>query len=423
MIFLLAYHSIFGQDIGRRQTRYGFEIDIKPNLYCDLYLKYSEKGGQFRLCIRLRIQYDMLQFTRVDNDYRANYDASVLIKSGDNTAPAFSASWKESVTESDFEKTNSPRIFYNDDKIFDLSLPGGTYVFYLEVTDQVIQRISILKNKLIIPELNGHPIAGSEIKLLSAHDSLSAEIPIRDQLPSIEFDRPVMANFYLSINGPDSVIVVSQLWARPAMQDQLIKTQTYHLFPGSGISVFNEGIDKNILKEGRYLLQYAIRSAENSITLRKEFRVLWYEKPVYLYEFDLAWRPLKRILPAGEWDRIEKLSTNDKKKWFEDFWREKDPTPDSPLNEVQFEFYHRVDLANLRYGLRFTEGWQTDRGYALLSSGLPDSVESNRYSPRQKPYEIWYYRSLKKKLTFIDVDRNENYILSAIEDFEESKNE
>ncbi len=424
LILFLMSKSFFGQDIGRRHTRYGFEIDIKPQLYCDPCLKYSEDDWQPMLCIRLNVQYDMLQFTRVDNNYQANYDVSVQIKENETATPAFSTNWKESVTESDFEKTNSPQIFHIDDKVFKLPLSAGSYLFYLELTDQATRRISISKTKLTIPNLYGNSITVSEIKLLSANDSLSAEIHIGDQLPAIiEFDQPVLANFYIGQSNPDSILIVSQLVAQPGTEEVLIKTQTYHIFPKTVISVFREWIDKNILKEGRHLLRYIIRSGKRSIQLQEEFLVIWYEKPVYLYEFGLAWRPLESIIPAAEWDRLEDLSTEYKKKWFEDYWHDKDPTPGTPLNEIQYEFYRRVDLANSRYSLRFSEGWQTDRGYALLSQGIPDSVETYRYSVKGKPYEIWYYRTLKKKLTFVDENKDENYKLSAIEDFEESKHE
>jgi GWxTD domain-containing protein len=423
MILFLISQSLLGQETGRRNTRYGFEIDVKPRLYCDPYVKYSEPDGQPMLCIRLKVQYDMLQFTKVDHDYQTSYDVSVIIRENETAAPAFSTIWQESIKESDFEKTNSSRIFHNDDKVFNLPLPEGTYLFYLEFTDQTTRRILVSKSKLAVPNLKKDPIAVSEIKLLSTRDSLSAEINIGAQVSSIEFDQPVLANFYIGQNNPDTLLIVSQLVEQPGAEETIIKTQTYHVAPKQGISVFRELIDKNILKEGRQLLRYKIGSGQRSIQLQKEFLVIWYEKPIYLYEFGLALRPLEAIIPAAERDSMEDLSAQNKKKWFDDYWRSKDPTPGTPMNEIQYEFYHRVDMANSRYSLRFSEGWQTDRGYTLLAQGIPDSVETNRYSTRGKPYEIWYYQALKKKFTFVDVDRDENYKLSAIEDFEEKKHE
>jgi GWxTD domain-containing protein len=415
--------SLFSQDIGHRKTRYGFAIDVKPGMYCDAYLIYPENERYSKLWIRLNIQYDMLQFTRVNERYQASYDVSVLIRKSGDGSPVFSTGWQESVMEADFEKTNSPRIYHSDDKAFDLLIPSATYIFYLKVTDHATQQVYINKSGVIVADLSGNKLACSEIKLLSVRDSLSTEIHIGDQRPIIEFDQSVLANFYIGSNSSDSVQIESRLYRQSGDREVLIKEQSYRLYPAAKRSVFFEGIDKNILREGSHVLRYTIRCGPRTIQLQKEFQVIWYGKPVYLYEFDLAWRPLKSILPEAEWKRVNDLSAENKKKWFDDFWSRKDPTPDTPLNEIQYEFYRRVDLANARYGLRFQEGWQTDRGYILLSSGIPDSVETNRYSSTVKPYEIWYYRSLKKKVIFVDVDRDENYKLSVIEDIEENKDE
>jgi len=419
----LLSESLFGQEIGRRQTRYGFYIDIKPNLYCDGHVIYSQQDWQPVLRLRLRIQYDLLQFTKADNTYRADYDASVLIKKGENGEPLFSNGWQETITETDFEKTNSPQLYYHDDKEFVLPLPGGTYTLYLQVTDQASHRVYINKSDLTITAFEENQLNCSEIKLLSPLDSLSAEIHIGKQAPIIEFDQAILSNFYVRGIDADSIKIKSQLYRLERDQEILIKEQSFGIYPVTKVSAVFEKIDKNILREGSYVLHYMIHCGSREVQLQKEFRIIWYRKPVYLYEFDLAWRPLKSILPQSEWERINDLSATNQRKWFDDFWSSKDPTPDTPLNEIQYEFYRRVDLANTRYGLRFQEGWKTDRGYTLLSSGFPDSVETNRLSPSSKPYEIWYYRSLKKKITFVDEDLDENYKLSVIEDFEENKNE
>jgi len=82
-----------------------------------------------------------------------------------------------------------------------------------------------------------------------------------------------------------------------------------------------------------------------------------------------------------------------------------------------------VTEANKRYSERFSEGWETDRGKALILYGPPTRVESNRYAINKKPYEIWFYEKLNKKLIFMDKNKEENYTLISVEDIEENKNE
>ena len=423
LILLVMALSVLAQNIGRRQSRYGFEVDVKPRVYFDSYIQCSADDWKPLLRIRLKIQYDILQFTKVNNTYQALYDVSLLIKEPGSDVAAFSTGWQGSVIESDFDKTNAIQIFQCDDKVFDLPLKAGSYTIFLEVTDRATRTVFIENSKIEIRKVEGKQIEFSEIKFVSPQDSLSAEIHIKAEYPILEFDQPVLASFDIYSNHPDSLKIVSQLMERLDGKDTLIKEHTQTIYSGSRISAFYEPVQKNDLKEGLHLLRYTIQAGEKSVRLEREFKVVWYAKPVYLYEFDLAWRPLKAILPAAEWDTLNNLSSTAKNKWYDDFWRRKDPTPETPLNEIQYEFYSRVDQANIRYSMRFKEGWQTDRGQTLLSYGSPDSIETFRYSPTVKPHEIWYYYSLRKKLTFVDVDRDENYKLSYIEAIEERRNE
>jgi len=187
--------------------------------------------------------------------------------------------------------------------------------------------------------------------------------------------------------------------------------------------IFNDSLKKENLNEGSYSLKYFVSSGEFEKEIEKKFDVVWYDKPVYLYKFDLALRPMRYILSQQEWEQVDDLSYNNQEKWFEEYWTEKDPTPNTPFNEIKYEFFTRVEEANQVYSLRFVEGWETDRGRALILYGQPDRQEKKSYAVNTKPYEIWFYDSLKRKLTFVDVDNDTNYKLMSVEDLSDEGNE
>jgi GWxTD domain-containing protein len=186
---------------------------------------------------------------------------------------------------------------------------------------------------------------------------------------------------------------------------------------------YNEKIDKKILQEGNYLLTLIIETNEGKTELNKKFQVIWFEKPLYLYDNELAVPPLKYIISQEEWDALEDLSDEKLSAWIKEFWKKKDPDPDTPLNEIMVEFYERVLQANKKFAGEYTEGWTTDRGKSLILYGEPDRVDAYRYNLKSKPYEIWYYESENKKLIFIDVDEDDSYPLMSVEDIGESENE
>jgi GWxTD domain-containing protein len=86
---------------------------------------------------------------------------------------------------------------------------------------------------------------------------------------------------------------------------------------------------------------------------------------------------------------------------FNEFWRERDPSPDTRENELMQEYYSRVARANQLFG-SFRQGWETDRGEVYIRFGPPDEVERHPYEVGQRPYEIWYYYDIQRRFIFVD---------------------
>jgi GWxTD domain-containing protein len=241
--------------------------------------------------------------------------------------------------------------------------------------------------------------------------------------PLVEFNFDQKATFEFKTPSVDSLIITSKLLRVKDEKSPIIRQKIYRLFADSSQLNFSEVLEKKNLKEGLYLLKYRIKYNQEVTNLEKYFNVVWFEKPVYLYKYDLALRPMIYLLSPEEFERAEGLSYDDLGEWMDEYWSAKDPTPETPLNEIEVEFFNRVDQANRDYSQRFTEGWETDRGKALILYGEPDRKESNRYAINSKPYEIWYYNKLQRKLTFVDKYKEENYVLVSVEEFEEANNE
>jgi len=92
------------------------------------------------------------------------------------------------------------------------------------------------------------------------------------------------------------------------------------------------------------------------------------------------------------------LRTDQERQQFvEQFWKRRDPTPDSMENEFKEEHYRRIAYANERYGSS-SQGWKTDRGRIYITFGPPDETESHASgggSNSTYPFERWRYRYLE----------------------------
>ena len=113
------------------------------------------------------------------------------------------------------------------------------------------------------------------------------------------------------------------------------------------------------------------------------------------------------IITDEERKAFKKLATDDERERFiEEFWRRRDPDPDTDENEFKEEYYERIAYANEHFASGIP-GWKTDRGRIWIMYGKPDELESHPMggsydrpsyegggSTSTYPFETWFYRYL-----------------------------
>ena len=113
------------------------------------------------------------------------------------------------------------------------------------------------------------------------------------------------------------------------------------------------------------------------------------------------------IITKEEKKAFMALQTDEERENFiENFWRRRDPNPDTEENEYREEYYERIAYANEHYTSGIP-GWKTDRGRVYITWGKPDEIESHPSggaydrpsyegggSTSTYPFEVWFYRHL-----------------------------
>ena len=113
------------------------------------------------------------------------------------------------------------------------------------------------------------------------------------------------------------------------------------------------------------------------------------------------------IITDEERKAFKKLATDDEReKFIEEFWRRRDPDPDTDENEFKEEYYERIAYANENFASGIP-GWKTDRGRIWIMYGKPDERETHPSggsydrpsyegggSTSTYPFETWFYRYL-----------------------------
>jgi len=113
------------------------------------------------------------------------------------------------------------------------------------------------------------------------------------------------------------------------------------------------------------------------------------------------------VITDEERKAFKKLATDDERERFiEEFWRRRDPDPDTDENEFKEEYYERIAYANEHFASGIP-GWKSDRGRIWIMYGKPDERETHPSggsydrpsyegggSTTTYPFEIWFYRYL-----------------------------
>lgn len=113
------------------------------------------------------------------------------------------------------------------------------------------------------------------------------------------------------------------------------------------------------------------------------------------------------VITDEERKAFKKLATDDERERFiEEFWRRRDPDPDTDENEFKEEYYERIAYANEHFASGIP-GWKSDRGRIWIMYGKPHEREThpmggNYERPSYEgggntstyPFEIWFYRYL-----------------------------
>ncbi len=415
--FLISQEIPDQKDIGYIKSRYGFEVARQPvvnfNSYSDIY-------GDSVFIISVSVQNDYLQFTKKDDIFFAQYEIIASVRK-ENDKPIISDVWQENVKVVDFDETNSKELFQKS--IHSIPFTKETIdqikekkiFLIIELRDLLSSRIYKAKRKLSIPSEKDF----SNIMFLESKQSDSGIIS-SDKI--LHFNKPYYINGYFlnGTNWQSKDRFSARLFKQESGENVLIKQA---FVDGNTVSKniisFSYNLPYELLEEGDYILRITFDNKDNVNSLEEKFKVIWFEKPTYLYKTDLAIRPMKYLLSPEQMEYVKELDLDQLDEWFSEFWKEKDPSEGTTYNELMNEFFSRVSYTVRKFSTRFKEGWQTDQGMVYILYGEPGKIENKKYRS-DMPYIVWTYgnNSDKTIFTFVDDDLNGEFTLVTDENGE-----
>jgi GWxTD domain-containing protein len=184
--------------------------------------------------------------------------------------------------------------------------------------------------------------------------------------------------------------------------------------PGNSAVVLS-GINISTLPHGNYLLQVEAQDKETKqkVFVTKNFTISGEElerkeSRVPFEEIERFKQDVTYIATTAELDMFDQLTLEGKKRFIQEFWKKRDPNPDTPVNEFKIEHYRRIGYANLHFSrTREThDGWHADMGRVYILYGEPSERERYPLTSESKSWEQWNYNELEGGVYFIFVDED-----------------
>ncbi len=383
----------------------------KEFFFIDPMVFYSKDEMKARLDVYIEIPLDNLQFKK--NYSTKDYDASIKY-----TIKVTNAANEIVVNESikDFVSTSKDAQKSLEESakfiVKEFYLNPGAYSLEVSLFDINTNKEKTLKEKLKIVDFSLKNVSFSDIMLVS---NLKIENGKKVITPLIDKNIDNLQEIYLFFevyNSKNQDVITNYNYKITGAKEKIYEKGSYKYTLTPGINKFFEKIPTDNLVFGDYKLE--IKDASNGeLIAEKDFSNKLNGMPVNSKDMNLMISQLLYIASGEEYSKVKNASTDEmKEKNFIDFWRSKDPSPNTTKNELMIEYYNRIAIANERYS-HYIDGWKTDMGMIYIIYGEPNSIDRVPFAENSKPYEIWQYYTDNKEFIFFDESGFGDYKLAV----------
>jgi len=366
----------------------------------------AHDGNLSRLDVFVQVSYERLSFLRRDGKYYASYEMTIDVL--DSTENLVSEKlWTEEVEAGTFEEATSSQAYSLAQRSF--HIPPGSYSIVTTLRDNETKTSRRLSRKIAVTDYTRSQFALSDIMLvakLSKKDGKKIVVPsVSRNVGRISEAFHIFFEVYNNQNLDSVRFVVDVL--NEKKEKRIESGEIAALSPGRN-QIFMR-IDQSTLPIGEYTMYVrAFPVAEQDpgtsslASTSRTFIMRWRGIPNSVKDIDEAVSQIQYIAKDDELSYIkEGEKPEDRQKRLLEFWKRKDPNPNTPRNEKMEEYYAKVEYANKHF-THYTAGWRTDMGMVYIVLGPPSNVDRHPFDRESKPYEVWSYYDLNQEFVFVD---------------------
>jgi len=377
-----------------------------PLFSADVAMSLDPQGRQ-TFTVSVSVAYSELQWIKVPSGYAGGAEITVVFEQRKNKRQIGDV-WERRLVAARFESTNSGALSLVEKRSFDV--PPGRYELRVLVRDLNSSETSSAHEDYEVPDYSRVQVGFAELEL-GMEDGSGAFTA----LPTRRFGlnvRRLTARATLFDRRPGS-------WPRTyPFRYRVVDDLGTELFSGRRDVALGRSAepvlvrpDSSDLFVGSYVFEIELAEGRSRWRVERSFEVEE-SGPPRGRDFERILEPLAYIADVQEVERLRALPVEKQAVGWDEFWRRRDPTPETARNETMLEFLRRVRYAE-RHFQSFGPGWRSDMGRIYIKFGAPDQVESRPATSHTPLLEIWTYNRPRRQFVFADHDGFGRFVLAS----------
>ncbi|MDY0082104.1 MAG: GWxTD domain-containing protein [Ignavibacteriaceae bacterium] len=399
LFFSILNFSMTAQDKNSSINKKQF---MEATYFQDFVNFYSGSGSTSRVDIFIQVPYKNLQFVKSNQGFTAKYSVTTSVFDSSKKKLVVEKTWNETINVIDYNIAASKENYNLSKRSFELD-PGNYYIRTM-LEDKDSKKESVGENNFIVKTYDKN-ISLSDILFVFNKESAQTKNEI---IPNVSRNIP---------SSKDRIKFYFEVYLKDSIDTRL--TFEYSVFGSENTIVHKDIEDRNIkpgtnqilytfnefpFDLGIYNLVITVSDSSNKIIDKtsKAFYSHWKGLPAIITDIDKAIAQTLYIATPAELEFMQGgQNVQEKTKRFLEFWKKKDPSPNNDENEFFDEYFRRISIANENFS-SYIEGWKSDRGMVYTILGAPNNIDRHPFEYDTKPYEVWEYYDLNRRLVFMD---------------------
>jgi GWxTD domain-containing protein len=377
--------------------------DRQNEFFVDALSFFSVSKQQTRLDVYIEIPFTKVEFKKSkekDKDFYAQVDITVDLKSNDGTT-VYNNVDKELITT---QKTDLEYLTINSFiKIKNIYLNAGEYELKVTIYELSTKKYMTIEKKVLVEDYLIKRVTISDVLIIKRISESGGKRYVTPCVTRNVSDLDTFNVLFYVYRVSDTLPLSVSVKLLDKNKDILYSVEKSAEDTDEFENQFILPVPASKLTSGDYDLAINVTGADYTNSKTALVILQSSDIPQGLGSIDDLISQTVYIATGDEIDYMRKGKDDiEKTKRFIDFWKKKDPSPDTRKNEVLIEYYKRIKYAIDNFSSGYLAGWKTDMGMVFVYYGMPSSIERHPFESDTKPYEIWYYDTYSRSYVFVD---------------------